>query len=271
MTPRLALLAALALSACGADQFIDRGEQAAADAKLSAAEVRIAIDAVELARRALEVLGLLPSYTCGEPRGVFAGRTVDELHAKVACATVVSQQLADADALIASFPASGCRVNGHEATGRATLRFSGGEDRFDAAGDLRELALDGHPLHTQFGYGKCGDETRYWAATDAVLAAHPDVRAHLDVEVAKRDGLPIIGETRLVVNATGTLARSAGTDRIAATELEFEVGSALPKTGMLEIDLATGHHMRAVFDEGKWLGSARVTVDDHDPVTVPIP
>ena len=66
--------------------------------------------AVDLARKAFELLDLTP--------------------------TITAEALASADALTATFPQRGCRVRGHQVSGASVFRFSGGESLPDWRGLL---------------------------------------------------------------------------------------------------------------------------------------
>lgn len=285
MLSRIAAAPALAaaLLACGGGSHVDgqvvadngkkaadAARQAADDTRLGTDKTATALDATDLVRKAFELLGLAPTYTCGEPEPAFAADVASGIRLRYPCANVSAEALTTADAIHLDLASAGCSMYGHTATGSAIFTYSGGTDRFDLAADLRQLQLDGKPLNAQVGYGTCSDETRYWALVEGPLPKHADVNVKLDAHVAKRDGLPIIGETTLIVDGTGSATGPGGTDRVTFTGLQWDIGVNLPKAGIIEVETATGHHVKAEFTEGKCTSTATVTVDDHAPVTVPV-
>jgi hypothetical protein len=124
--------------------------------------VDVALGAATQARAALELLGILPVYTCGESRRSFVGNAAATLEAQVGCVTAETEALdATTDAVVLSFPQEGCELREHTVSGQTAFKYSGGEDRMDLKADLRGLRVDGDPLQVEVGYGTCGDESRY--------------------------------------------------------------------------------------------------------------
>ncbi len=240
-----------------------------ADAK---GRVQAAVEAADQARDALELLGILPVYECGEPRATFVGKAVDKVKVDVVCATAQTESLgAAADGVRVTFPSDGCEVKGRKLTGHALFRYSGGESRMDLEVDFRELLIDGKPLQAKGGYGTCGDEKRYWALAEGSLPSKVDQTFKVDGRVAKRDGLPVIGGTTLILDGPGEVTHAAGTDRATFTELVYEVGEYLPKEGTLLVETSSGRRVRATFKSTLWrLGEAEITIDDGEPTKVPI-
>ncbi|MBZ4377031.1 hypothetical protein [Corallococcus sp. AS-1-6] len=262
----LAALAALATTACG-DNAPTQEEIDDAKARVE----RLAASTHQV-RGAFEMLGLMPVYTCGEPRRSFLSHAVEGLSASVTCATARVQAVDDfTDSVVVSFPAGGCDVHGLRFTGRAVLEYRGGEDLMEMKADLRELAVDGQTLQAKVGYGTCSDEARLFAEVEGQVPGRAGHSFHINSTVGKRDGLPIIGGTSLVFDGPGELTGPNGTDRVTLTSLEYEVGNYLPKQGTALVETADGHRLNFAFQPVLWrVGKVEVTVDDKDPVTVPV-
>ncbi len=261
---KAAALLATALIACG-------GPPSPSPEDLDAAQVHVqsALSAGERARAALELLGILPVYTCGEERSSFIAKAVDGATARAGCVSARAQgRDATSDAVVLTF-SQACNVQGHVVQGEAAFVYSGGKSRMDLQADLAELTVDGEPLRTRVGYGTCGDESRYWAQNSGILAS--GVEYELELSVRQRPGLPILGGTTLVVDGDGTLASGAGEDRVTSTELEYELGDTAPKSGQLAVSTHDGRAFKATFKPTLWkLGQVEVQVDDSRPVTVPL-
>ncbi|RKG85759.1 hypothetical protein D7W82_18475 [Corallococcus sp. CA049B] len=261
-----AALAALATTACG-DNLPTQEEIDDAKARVE----RLAASTHQV-RGAFELLGLMPVYTCGEPRRSFLNHAVEGLSASVTCATARVQAVDDVtDSVVVSFPSTGCDVHGLRFTGSAVLEYRGGEDLMEMKADLRELAVDGQTLQAKVGYGTCSDETRLFAEVEGQVPGREGHRFHINSTVGKRAGLPIIGGSSLVFDGPGELTGPNGTDRITLTSLEYEVGNYLPKEGTALVETADGHRLSFAFQPVLWrVGKVEVTVDEKDPVTVPV-
>jgi hypothetical protein len=235
-------------------------------------KVGVAMVAASQARAALEMLGILPVYTCGEPRRSFVGKAAESVQAQVGCVTVSTEALdATTDAVVLSFPEGSCEVREHTVSGQTAFKYSGGEDRMDVKADLRQLRVDGDGLQAEVGYGTCGDESRYYALAEGPLPKNPEYTYKVDGRVGKRDGLPVIGGTSLVFNGPGELTGPVGTSRLTFTELEYEIGEYAPKEGEVLMETAEGRTVKASFKSTLWrLGKMELTIDDREPVTVPI-
>ncbi|PTL79332.1 hypothetical protein [Vitiosangium sp. GDMCC 1.1324] len=234
--------------------------------------VDLAVHAAHQARVALELLGILPVYTCGEARRTFVGRVTEGAQVKVACITATTEALDDTtDAVVLSFPEGQCSVNGHTVSGQSAFRYQGGEDRMDVFADLRGLKVDGQALQAKVGYGTCGDEKRFWAEAAGDLPDRAGSSYRVDGRVGLREGLPLIGGTTLVFDGPAEVSGPLGTDRITFTGLQYEVGEFLPAKGEALIETARGHRVSVHFSEVLWrLGKVEVEIDDKAPVTVPI-
>ncbi|MBI5547908.1 MAG: hypothetical protein HY901_28840 [Deltaproteobacteria bacterium] len=234
-----------------------------------------AVRAADAARTALELLGLLPTYECGEPRRTFVGRIVPQVHVDLPCATASTFAVdSDADAVVLTFSGAECTARGHTLAGKLTFRYSGGEDRMDVAVDFSEATIDGQALPATAGYGTCGDEKRVWAKAEGdlpELSSLPRLHLKIDALVALREGLPIIGGTDVVVDATGVLSRDSKTDQLTMAKVKYGLGEYLPEEGTVTVATADGHRIVITFTPVLWkLGQATVVIDGKDPVTIPI-
>jgi hypothetical protein len=266
----VALLAALA-TACGG------GAPTREEVEEARGQIEVAMSAATQARAALELLGILPEYTCGEPRRSFVGRATESratesLQEQVGCVSARTEPWdAVTDAVVLTFPEEGCAARGHTVSGYAPFKYSGGEDRMELKVDLRELRVDGEVLPVEVGYGTCGDESRYFALAEGPVPQRPDHAYRVDGRLGKRDGIPILGGTSLVFNGPGELTGPEGTSRLTLTELEYELGEYAPKEGEVLLETADGHSVKATFRQKYWrLGEMELTVDEHEPVVVPV-
>lgn len=263
--PLLALLPLLA-TACG--------EQRPTQEEIDAARARVeqAVGAAARARSALELLGVLPVYECGEPRRTFVGRASESVQAQVACVTVTSEAVdATTDAVVLAFSGEGCTARGHGISGQGRFHYSGGEERMALSADLRELKVDGDALQAQVGYGTCGDESSAWVRAEGALPGRDGHTFRVDGRVAKRDGLPLVGGTELRLDGTGALTGPAGTDTLTLTGALYELGDLAPREGEVLVESAEGGRVRATFRPGLWrTGKMELVIDDGEPVTVPI-
>ncbi len=234
--------------------------------------VDLAIHAANQARIALELLGILPVYTCDEPRRTFVGRAAEGVSVKTACVTATAVARDESsDAVVFSFPDTPCSVSGHTVSGHTDFIYQGGEDRMDLTADFNELLVDGKVLQAKVGYGTCGDEERFWTEAAGALPGRPGNPYRVDGRVGLRGGVPIFGGTSLVFDGPGQVSGPLGTDRVTFTALEYEVGEVLPKKGEALIETAGGHQMKVTFSEVLWrVGKVEVEIDDKAPVTVPI-
>lgn len=265
---RATCIAALAFlaTACG-DNTLTQGEINDATARVE----RVAASA-HLVRGALEVLGLMPVYTCGEPRRSFLTHAAEGLSARVSCATATVTVVDDVtDAVVLKFADGGCSVHGLRFTGQAVLEYRGGQDLMEMHADLRGMTVDGQPLQAKVGYGTCGDETRLFSEVEGDVPGRQGYTFHANNRVSLRDGVPLIGSTSLVFDGPGEVTGPEGTDRFTLTELEYEVGNYLPKEGIALMETADGHSLKIAFQPVLWrVGKAEITVDEKEPVTVPV-
>jgi hypothetical protein len=258
-------LAAL-VTGCG----VEKPTQEEIDA--AKAKVERAVAASHLARGALEALGILPVYTCGEPRRSFVSEAAAGVHTRYACATAtVEPRDAVTDSVVLRFDEGGCEVHGLRFTGQAAFLYRGGEDLMEVAADLRGLTVDGHSVQAEVGYGTCGDETRVFVDVEGGVPGREGYTFHIDGRVGMRGGVPVIGGSELVLDGPGELKGPDGTDRLTLTSLLYDVGQYLPKQGTAVLETSDGHRVEARFEEVLWrVGKVEVTIDDKEPVTVPL-
>jgi hypothetical protein len=266
MRIRACLALVILATACGREPPT---QEEIEDAK---SRVDLAVHAAHQARIALELLGILPVYTCGEPRRTFVGKAAEGVHVKVACLTATAEARDDStDAVVLSFPDGGCSVNGHTVSGQSAFVYHGGEDRMDLSADLRGLNVDGHLLQARVGYGTCSDEKRFWTEAMGALPGRAGNTYRVDGRVGLRNGAPLFGSTSLVFDGPGEVSGPLGTDRVTFTGLEYEVGEFLPKKGQALIETAQGQQVKVAFSEVLWrVGKVEVEIDGKAPVTVPI-
>jgi hypothetical protein len=221
-------------------------------------------------REVLERLGILPTYTCGEPRNTFVGEAVGSMQARYGCASVALDAGDPArDVVTVAFPAGGCEVGGAVFAGSLIARVSGGDDTFALELDPRSLSIGGKSIDALGGYRSCGDASRYWASASGTT--HGKMFA-IDVEVEQRAGIPFISGTRFAVDGTLALTDASGTDTVTLDGIEYETGDLFPSAGTIAVQTASGHRISATFSSGSVVsGSVRVVIDSHDAVTIPIP
>lgn len=237
------------------------------------ARLGVTMTGTDLARVALEQLGFLPTYDCGAPRGEFVPDVLDALAVEYACATVsVDSSDPAVDAITVTFDEAGCEVAGRNLSGALVVRLAGGQDRFDLEVDARALAVDGALVQALAGYGTCSDETRYWVLAEGDVPGHAGKTFYIDASVAKRDGLPVIGGTTLMLSGTGELTEAGATDRVTMESVEYELGDLLPKNGTIILETASGRRIRATFtQESPLYRKVSIQIDAYDAVTVVIP
>ena len=140
------------------------------------ARVEAGMESVDQIRTALELLGILPTYTCGEPRRSFVGKAVEGARREYGCVTFNTEAVGDAqDSVVANYGAGTCTVRDYPVTGSSVFRYSGGEDRFDLEADFRQTKVDGVAIQAKAGYGECSDEKRYWALGEGKLPKRPQI------------------------------------------------------------------------------------------------
>ena len=266
MKPCLVFLLAMALAGCGSTSSLPSDEEL----ESAKQKVELAVSLADKGKTVLELLGLLPTYECGEDRRTWVGSIVDGFAIEHPCASALAEQAgADGDRVSLTFPAGGCDALGKNLIGEAVFSYSGGSDRFSLDADFTALQVAGETISASAGYGTCGDEKKVWASGAGDVPG-TDLVFSLDLTVAIQAGIPIFGSTDLILNGTAELSDGDGTDQVTFVDLEVEAGSLLPKKGLLRILTASGRRIEARFEEGFLTGQVEITVDDYDPVKLPL-
>jgi hypothetical protein len=224
----------------------------------------------DIARTALEMLGLFPTYECEEPRATFVSGTADQFALDHPCVSVSIDSQVESDSIILEFPPEGCEIEGILLGGQAVFSYAGGTDSMELEADLTELQVNGNLLQTTVGYGTCGDEKRYWVTGQGSLPGQAGLTYSLNMTVGLRDGMPVIGGTTLLLDGTAQLHSSEGTDQLTFEDLEYEIGDMLPKEGTIRIETASGRTIQAKFSSSFPIGEVEITIDDYDPLPVPV-
>ncbi len=262
---RFALTTALALLLVGCGGTASKEEIAEGEDK-----VHGALQTVNRGRTLLEILGILPSYTCGEPRRDFVGRLAENVSKNLGCAQVATSAQSDfADAVTVTFPA-GCKLGDHELGGELALLYSGGIDRFDASIDFSTMTIDGELVPANGGYQTCGDQSQYWGHATGTLVRNPFL---IDFKLTKVDGIMLLGQSTLYLDGRAAIETQRGTDEAVFRELTYKAGDKSPSGGELVIAWPE-HQLVARFYEASGIfstGQLELIVDDKDPVKLPIP
>ena len=257
------LCLAILITACGDDgNGTTDPPDPPTEAQISDARTRLdsVTDDLEQVRTALVLIGILPTYTCGEPQGGYVGLLMTDLDGRYGCADVTVDSLPARDVVTVDFPTA-CEVEGTTFEGTMTIGVAAGESSFLLELDVTALTVDGRNAPVVASYGECGDETRYGAIASGTGWS-------FDVVVAKRSGIPVIGGTTLIIDGTGT----RNGDTLTLTGLEYEIGDTLPKNGRIHITTADGHTIQATFTEASPVHlEVEVVIDSHDPVTIYLP
>lgn len=260
------LMLAAAVSACGQGAQTPSVEDPEAvrrrvEQQQANLDAQDAVQGLALARTALEVFGVLPSYSCGPIENAI-GQAIPPVSIPLDCVTVATR----AGGLDLGFKPEGCMLETHLVKGKLAVNLGVGDDRIDATADLRELEIDGKRLPVTVGMGVCGDEKRVWATVDSVRVGERTFS--MDARVGYRAGLPIIGGKSLVLDGTGELSDEGD---VAVEALEYEIGDKAPKSGRITVNRTDGLLFSVKFTEALWkLGQMEVTIEGRDPVTVPV-
>ncbi|MDQ3002371.1 MAG: hypothetical protein M3Y08_14055 [Fibrobacterota bacterium] len=272
----LSVAAALAFTGCNTDPVTDNVPDVNLPTKseIDDAKLRVGIssEALTRAHAALEFLGIIPVYTCGEERAHFAGRLPANLATGFAgAAFTLDATDPTADKVSIVFPAAGSKVRGHKVTGNFFIKTSGGKDRFTLELDARQAKIDGKAVQTVAGYGTCGDSTSYWADSEGPLPTAGQSYV-LMAKVGKKAGISVIGSTTLLVDATGSMTHDGKTDQVTLTSMDYEVGKLLPHSGTLLIITSSEKRILATFSQDTPIaGQVKVRVDSKSAVTIPLP
>lgn len=265
---------AFVLGGCDTQDVKDSVPDVPSKSEIDDAKARVGYssDAMGRLHAALEMLGIIPVYTCGEPRSAFAGKLPAAFQSGFIGATVTADGTDPAlDKFTLAFPPEGGKVRGHKVTGTLLVKASGGEDRFNLELDATQAQFDGTAVQALGGYGTCGDSTNYWADSQGPLAGASGTYL-LKTRVGKKAGLPLIGSTTLLINAIGEYVRGGKKDALTLTSVDYEVGKILPRSGNIRIETSTGHTLSATFsDDTPLAGQVKVKIDSKSAVTIPLP
>jgi hypothetical protein len=221
-----------------------------------------------------EAIGFLPVLHCGAAAPLDEASFIPALQQKVGhCASVQTGAPVDnASAFDLTFPASGCKVGKSSWTGQIQLVVGGGDDRNDVTIDLRQLAIDGHPVDGLIKRTSCGDMDTYELHLKSHILLNKGM-APIDVVFdgtgAMKPGLGLIGTDLTVLNG------SAGADidgkgvTLVFTDLQWEPGANLPLKGGLALEQPNGKETAFTFDDDK--GEMTISVNGGAPHTVPMP
>jgi len=268
------LFSAALLFGCDTQDVRDATPDLPSKSEIDDAKARVGYSADAMGRlhAALEMLGIIPVYTCGEPRAAFAGKLPASLKSGFAGATVSLDGTDPAlDKFTLAFPPEGGKLRGHKVTGTVLVKAAGGEDHFSLELDATQAQFDGTAVQALGGYGTCGDSTTYWADSQGPLAGASGTYL-LKARVGKKAGLPLIGSTTLLINAIGDYTRGGKQDALTLTSVDYEVGKILPRSGTIKIETSNGHTMTATFsDDTPLAGQVKVKVDSKSAVTIPLP
>lgn len=259
----VAVLVSLTLTAC-ADAKSD---------KEAVDEVKETASVGSYAVSALQFVGILPSFECGESRRHFVARLTEGLNQQLGCTTVASVSEGDvADQFRLQF-GDGCHLGDKELRGELVGLVAGGDDRSTLSLDLNGVHVGNDSIPASAGYETCGDENRYSVFVEATLSEEPRRTAHLDLKVAKRDGIFLIGQDTFIVDGAGTVDHPAGSDRVTFDHLTYEMKQLMPWDGSLRVDTSGGELVKATFDSKDApyrTGHLTVQVNDRKPVRVPV-
>lgn len=270
-----ALGLALCLSACEKSDVTDPIGDIPSKAEVEDAKTRVGLTTtvVGQGKAILEMLGIIPSYECGEARPAFASKLPASFRSAFAGANVEVNSASPTEDLISvAFPAAGSSFHGQTLTGNLLVKTSGGTDRFTLSLDARNVKVNNVPVQGEGGYGKCGDSTAYWAKSDGPVPGAATYAYLLNADVGKKAGIPIIGSTTLLINATATVSRSGKADQVVLTGIDYEVGKLVPRKGTVVINTSDNHRISATFsDDTPLVGQVEVKVDSKNAVKVPLP
>lgn len=260
---RLAVLAVVALSGCGAEL------QDAADARVEALQAtKAGAEVVEVAH----LVGILPSYTCGAPAQVEFADLVPAVKGNLgSCAAYAPGPTTEtSESLVVSFPAQGCDVIGAIWTGDVTATVSGGQDRSEVVLDLRGAAVNGHPVDARIGRLSCGDEDTWSIDASARVPATAHLR-EMDLAfhgtVVDRPGIPFLGADYLIIDGPLQLEYGGRTVQAVFHQVWWEPGLSVPRKGTVDLVDPDGRQLSLRFDHGD-LG---VSVNGGKFAPVPVP
>jgi hypothetical protein len=268
------LLAFACLSGCDSGDVADAAPDVPSKAETDDARARVGYGSEGLSglRVILEILGLIPVYSCGEPRAVFAGKIPDSLASRFAGSHIDLDASDPArDKFTILLPSQGMSVKGQTLTGTLLLTTSGGEDRLTLEVDATQARVNGVPIRSKAGYGECGDSSEYWGHSEGPLSGNQGTYL-VDTRVSQKAGMPFFGGTTFRIDAEGSYTRGGKTDALTLTSIEYEGGKTLPNSGVMLIETSNGHRIKATFsDHTPLLRQVTVKVDSYTGITLLLP
>ena len=233
--------------------------------------VLLAMDASQNVHSALDLLGLLPVYECGESRASFVGGLVPQLQAQFGCALVSTSSQLASDTVTLSFPLAGCDIGAHTLSGDLVFTYSGGTDRFDLVLDAQGLKVDGDTIQVTGGYSTCGDQESYSVIAQGSLPGQVGATYSINASVTIQEGFPIFGSPTLLFDGAGSLTTSGGTHQLSLDSVAYKPGDIVPQSGVITFVTASGHSIVATFITTSVLTQAiNVAIDGRDLVSIPL-
>lgn len=263
MTRRMVVLVVLGLCGCGAEL------QDAADAKVEALQATKAGQAVV---ETAQLIGILPTYTCGEPAQVEFADMLPAVKGNLGgCATVAQGPSTDtASTLELQFPQQGCDLLGARWAGQIEASVSGGQDRSEVSLDLRQATVNGQPLDGRIGRLSCGDLDTWSLDVDANVpaTAHThEMAVGFHGTVVDRPGIPFLGADYFIVDGPLTLEYGGRTVDATFHQVWWEPGLDVPREGTIDLVDPNGRKVSVRFDKG----DLAVSVDGGKFAPVPVP
>lgn len=233
--------------------------------------VQLGLDASQSVHAALDLLGIIPEYTCTDSRGDFINSVVPELQAQFGCALVTTSSQATSDSITLTFPQGGCDIGAHTVSGVLVFTYSGDIDQMDLVLDAQQLIVDGDALQVSGGYSTCGDQQSFFVSAQGSLPGQSGATYSIDASITKQDGFPIFGSPTLIFDGTGSLTTQSGTNQLTLDQVEYTPGDVLPESGVITFQTATGHTIVAEIETSSILTqSIRVSIDGRDEVIIPL-
>jgi hypothetical protein len=223
---------------------------------------------------ALQSIGLLPKYDCGQPEKEQLLSIIPAFEQKLGhCASVTRGPGGDTfDEVDVQFPADGCKVGSATWTGSLAVTYSGGDDHTEVALDLHQLSIDGHPVDGRIGQSTCGDLSTYEVDLHTKIPTKDPsqpVEIVFDGNVTDRPGLPVVGTDFYVIDGKAGVTEQGKDSSLVFSQLFWEPGANLPHSGSLTLNKPNGHTLEFTFDEDDH--KASVSVDGQKAVPLPQP
>jgi hypothetical protein len=269
---RLLLSLTLATAACGTPAAPPVDVQEATE------KVRAVLAGADVSVKALEVMAALPTFTCGASRSETVAAAASALQlafpvqGTTPCGTVTTSTASDRDTLSLSFPATGCHSGRHDYAGTATFQYAqiaSDPDEYSLSGDIRALKVDDQLLMARTGVTVCGTSQRISVYAEGVVPNRTTVTFLIDGQAGSREGAPVFSTTEIILTGPGELRSSVGTDKLTLTNLDYVLGTYLPKSGSIGFQTSKGRSIKATFTEQASMNSeVQVAIDDYKPSNV---